>query len=184
MAWSQAQLEAGDPTVAVPVLSELVGEYPLVEPLTAALMRALYASGRSAESLDRYTTIRKQLVEELGVDPGAELRAVHQAILRSEPDHSGSVPDSVVARQARVVPAQLPADVLGFAGREEDLACLDALLAVAATQAPSAVVISAVSGGCPALPRLVSRRQDRNTILLWLLSQTRGARHVPAVDRL
>jgi tetratricopeptide (TPR) repeat protein len=51
-----------------------------------------------------------------------------------------------VARQATVVPAQLPADVPGFAGRGEHLAWLDKLLAGVEADAPAAVVISAVSG--------------------------------------
>jgi tetratricopeptide (TPR) repeat protein len=143
--WARAHLEVGDPAAVVPVLSELVGEHPLVEPLTAALMRALHAAGRSAEALDRYTDTRKRLVEELGIDPSVELREVHQAILRGEPGHAGSAPSSA-ARRATVVPAQLPADVSGFAGRGEHLAWLDMLLSGAATQAPAAVVISAVSG--------------------------------------
>jgi DNA-binding SARP family transcriptional activator/tetratricopeptide (TPR) repeat protein len=143
--WAQAQLDVGDPAVAVLVLSDLAGEHPLVEPVTAALMRALHAAGRGPEALERYSSIRKQLVEELGVDPGAELQAVHQAVLRGEPDHAGFAPSSP-ARRATVVPAQLPADVSGFAGRGEHLAWLDTLLSGAATQPPAAVVISAVSG--------------------------------------
>jgi DNA-binding SARP family transcriptional activator len=80
LVWEKAQLQVGDPVVVVPVLSELVEEYPLVEPLTAALMRALHAAGRSAQALDWYVITRKRLVQELGVDPGAEL----QAVLRGE----------------------------------------------------------------------------------------------------
>jgi DNA-binding SARP family transcriptional activator/tetratricopeptide (TPR) repeat protein len=146
LAWAQAQLQVGDPAVAVPVLNELVEENPLVEPLTAALMRALHAAGRSAQALDCYAITRKRLVEELGVDPGAELRAVHQAILRGESDQPGPAPRPAMARQPTVVPAQLPADVPGFAGRGEHLAWLDKLLAGVEADAPAAVVISAVSG--------------------------------------
>jgi len=62
--------------------------------------------------------------------------------------HAGTAPTPAPARRARppVVPAQLPADVYGFAGRGEHLARLDAVLAGAASEAPTAVVISAVSG--------------------------------------
>jgi tetratricopeptide (TPR) repeat protein len=61
--------------------------------------------------------------------------------------HARTVVDHVTATSGPdVVPAQLPADVYGFAGRIEHIARLDALLAGAATEAPTAVVITAVSG--------------------------------------
>jgi DNA-binding SARP family transcriptional activator len=146
LAWAQAELHVGNPAVVIPVLTDLLGEHPLVEPLTAALMRALHAAGRNAEALDRYTITRQRLVEELGVDPGAELQALHRAILRGDLDRTGSAPISAAARPALAVPAQLPAEVYGFVGRGDQLARLDAILAGAAAQAPTAVVISAVSG--------------------------------------
>jgi DNA-binding SARP family transcriptional activator/Tfp pilus assembly protein PilF len=138
--WAQAELRAGDPGAVVEPVSELVGEHPLVEPLTAVLMQALHATGRTAEALDWYTSVRKRLVQELGTEPGAELRGVHQAILRGEVDPTAS---SVAVGRHR--PAQLPVGVRGFAGRESELARLDAVLA-GADRHPTAVVISAVSG--------------------------------------
>jgi len=148
LAWARAELHLGNPAAVIPVLTELVGEHPLVEPLTAALMRALHAAGHSAEALECYTSTRQLLAEELGVDPGAELQALHQAILRGESDHAGPTPTSAPAPApaAPVVPAQLPADVYGFAGRGDHLARLDVLLASATGEQPTAVVISAVSG--------------------------------------
>ncbi len=138
--WAQAELRLGNAGPVIAALTDLAGQYPLVEPLAAALMRALYAAGRGAEALDRYTEVRRRLAEELGVDPGAELQAVHQGILQStlDPASTGS----------SAVPAQLPADVHGFAGRRDQLASLDATLAAGTGTAgqPSAVVISAVSG--------------------------------------
>src|SRR6266511_1675673 len=61
----------------------LAAEYPLAEPLVAALMRALHETGRDAEALEQYTRIRRRLVDEIGTEPSAELRNLHQTILRS-----------------------------------------------------------------------------------------------------
>src|SRR5215468_4815380 len=71
MAWASAELRIANPTPVVGRLTELVGRYPLLEPLVAVLMCALYAAGRSTDALDLYTSTRERLVEELGVEPGS-----------------------------------------------------------------------------------------------------------------
>jgi DNA-binding SARP family transcriptional activator len=63
-------------------LAGLVGEYPLVEPLTAMLMRALCAVGRPAEAMLHYIAIRQRLVEQWGADPTHSLRELYQDILQ------------------------------------------------------------------------------------------------------
>jgi DNA-binding SARP family transcriptional activator/tetratricopeptide (TPR) repeat protein len=151
--WSQVELRLGNPGAVIDLLVDVTTEHPLVEPLAAALMRALYASGRSAEALDRYATIRQRLAEELGVDASAELQRLHQAILRGEPDPwpgassriAPSPPQVAPAPQPATVPAQLPMDVYGFTGRSGELGQLDAILAAAGDQ-PTAMVISVLSG--------------------------------------
>jgi DNA-binding SARP family transcriptional activator/tetratricopeptide (TPR) repeat protein len=137
--WAQVELQAGNPAGVVGRLTDLIVGYPLVEPLAAVLMRALHAAGRSAEALECYASTRQRLVDELGADPGAELQAVHQAILRGDLDQVRQ-PTAV-----RAVPAQLPLDVFGFTGREDEIARLDAILAAARDQ-PTAMVVSALSG--------------------------------------
>jgi DNA-binding SARP family transcriptional activator len=78
-----AGLARGDPDL-VPQLLDLVGEHPFRERPHALLMRALAAAGRQAEALEVYATVRARLADELGIEPGAELRAAQTAVLRQE----------------------------------------------------------------------------------------------------
>ncbi|MEV6844417.1 BTAD domain-containing putative transcriptional regulator [Actinoplanes sp. NPDC051411] len=123
IAWAGSALETGDTDDVVGRLSSLVEEHPLVEPLTAVYMRALHNAGRTAAALDLYTATRRRLIDDLGVEPGAELRQAHQAVLL------GDAAPAVAIRESPPlpVPAQLPADLPDFAGRRADLDHLDAL---------------------------------------------------------
>lgn len=108
-------------------LRELVIEHPLRESLWARLLRALAGSGRSAEALEQYERIRTRIADELGVDPGGELRRLHADLLAGTPVEPGR-PDPGPAQQARVVPRQLPVDLSRFTGRADVLSRLDALV--------------------------------------------------------
>jgi DNA-binding SARP family transcriptional activator len=79
-----AMLAIGRQPEALAELQALVGLHPLDERLRAQLMRALYRSGRQADALETYRTFRRLLDEELGLEPGKELRELEQAILRQE----------------------------------------------------------------------------------------------------
>jgi DNA-binding SARP family transcriptional activator/tetratricopeptide (TPR) repeat protein len=124
VAWARAALDTGDAVGVLDLVPSLVDEHPLVEPLTAVYMQALHRAGRTAAALDHYTATRRRLVDDLGIEPGIELRQTHQAILRGGADPTGPVPQ----RQPPPVPAQLPADLPDFAGRRADVGHLDALL--------------------------------------------------------
>lgn len=63
--WSRAERQAGASHLVISRLTDLVEEYPLVEPLAAELMRALHAAGRAAEALSCYAAARQRLVEQL-----------------------------------------------------------------------------------------------------------------------
>jgi DNA-binding SARP family transcriptional activator len=103
--WARAELLVDNPTAVLWPLTSLIGDHPLVEPLTALLMRALCALGRSAEALDRYADIRRRLLEELGTDPGTELRDLHLVILRGGCTAPLTPAQSVAAQQ---ISAQRP----------------------------------------------------------------------------
>jgi DNA-binding SARP family transcriptional activator/tetratricopeptide (TPR) repeat protein len=139
IAWAESELRLGNPTAVTGALTELLDEHPLVEAVTVTLMRALSAAGRSNQALACYATTRQRLVEELGVDPGAELQELHHAILR------GEVHQPAPSRPPLAAPAQLPLDVASFTGRTAQLAQLDALLAAPEGRATAAVV-SILSG--------------------------------------
>jgi DNA-binding SARP family transcriptional activator len=80
----EAELMLGRDEVLVAELSELVSEHPLRERLCSELMLALYRCGRQAEALGVYASARRMLIDELGLEPGPELRALERAILRQD----------------------------------------------------------------------------------------------------
>ena len=77
-------LAAGRHRQCVGELERLVFEQPLREGLHAQRMLALYRSGRQADALEAYRHARAVLVEASGVEPGPELRRLHEAILRQD----------------------------------------------------------------------------------------------------
>jgi predicted ATPase/DNA-binding SARP family transcriptional activator len=107
-----ADLDLADPTVLVPELEALAAEHPLHERLAGQLMRALGASGRQADALHVYERLRARLVDELGVDPSAELQQIHLGLLRGE---IGSRPPA--SRRTN-----LKAQLTSFVGRDDELA--------------------------------------------------------------
>ncbi|MFE7194914.1 BTAD domain-containing putative transcriptional regulator [Kitasatospora sp. NPDC057541] len=82
---AEADLALGRSEEAVARLRRLATGQPLWEQPQALLMRALYRTGRQAEALALYQRTRRRLVDELGIEPGAELAGVHRAILRQDP---------------------------------------------------------------------------------------------------
>lgn len=78
------ELELGRHHQLVGEIQLLVRVHPLRERLRGQLMLALYRSGRQAEALESYRVGRELLVEELGLEPGSELRALESAILAGE----------------------------------------------------------------------------------------------------
>ncbi|MHA4947254.1 BTAD domain-containing putative transcriptional regulator [Micromonospora sp. SD19] len=118
---AQARLARGEHDLVAADLTELVARHPLREGLRAVQLRALYAAGRQSEALDSYADLRERLAEELGLDPGPELVALHRRIL--ERDAGLSAPP-----KAAIIRNSLPAQLDELVGRAEALAELRALL--------------------------------------------------------
>jgi class 3 adenylate cyclase len=83
--WVDAELQRGQHRELVGELEALVSEQPTREGLAGQLMVALYRCGRQAEALEVYRRSRTHLAEELGLDPGPELRALQAQILEQAP---------------------------------------------------------------------------------------------------
>jgi YVTN family beta-propeller protein len=82
--WIEAELGCGHHTEILTKLERLVRHNPLRERLQAQLMLALYRSGRQADALEAYRNARRHFADELGLEPGPELRELEQAILRQD----------------------------------------------------------------------------------------------------
>ncbi|MGD0704489.1 MAG: BTAD domain-containing putative transcriptional regulator [Trebonia sp.] len=141
-----ATVDLGRYDQAAAELSALVAGHPLRERLRELQMHALYGAGRQADALDAFSQAARHLRDELGIDPGPGLRTMHQRILRTDPALLSPAPGP--PRPAELLPtpvpapAQLPADIAHFTGREGQLAALTAL----AAETGSAVVITAIAG--------------------------------------
>ena len=96
-----ADLRLGRHRELVADLRRLTAEHPLREHIRAQLMCACYHCGLQAEALQVYRDAREILVGELGVEPGPELREMHQRILAADPDLTAMEPTRVTVRAAR-----------------------------------------------------------------------------------
>jgi len=147
-----ADLRLGRHSELVPELRQLVAAHPLQEKFHAQLMLGLYRSGQPADALTAYQDVRRVLADDLGVDPGPELRRLQQAILAGDPELLRSPDDAgaaaPAARPARepqhesVVPRHLPAATRYFAGRAGELGRLAELLDDAAGVSAAATIVA------------------------------------------
>jgi peptide/nickel transport system substrate-binding protein len=96
-----ADLAAGRGAELVAELEALVAAHPLRERFAGQLMLALYRAGRQADALAVFQHARTGLVEALGLEPGAELRALQEQILRHEPSLAHTIPTGAGARERR-----------------------------------------------------------------------------------
>ncbi|MEV8400819.1 AfsR/SARP family transcriptional regulator [Streptomyces niveus] len=135
-------LELGRHAEAVSELTALTADQPLRERLRELLMLALYRSGRQAEALAVYADTRRLLADELGVDPRPELSRLQHRILQADAELARPVEETApVVTFTR--PAQLPATVPDFTGREAFVRELGRRLASAEG---SVMAVSALAG--------------------------------------
>ncbi|SFI67054.1 DNA-binding transcriptional activator of the SARP family [Streptosporangium canum] len=121
----------------IPQLRAVAAAEPLNEAVHTSLVLALAASGMQAEALAEYGLIRLRLAEELGVDPGSQLRDAYFQVLRQETRYEGAG----VAEPP--CPSLLPADIADFTGREKLVEQLGALIA---DRRPGPIPVSTITG--------------------------------------
>lgn len=127
--WAEARLALGEHNLLAGELGDLVARHPLRERLRALQLRALYRAGRQSEALESYGELRKRLSEEFGLEPGPELAALHQAILRQDPALDGA---SVMSVSSGKRPrTNLPVPVTELVGRVAAVQAVRSLLSQA-----------------------------------------------------
>ncbi|MFI9744112.1 BTAD domain-containing putative transcriptional regulator [Streptomyces sp. NPDC052494] len=112
-----AALLLGEAPAALPELTALCAAHPLDEPLQALRIRALRDTGRAAEALAAYESVRRALANRLGTDPSPALRALHAELLAPAAPARPKPPK-------QLVPGNLRARLTSFVGRDEDIAAL------------------------------------------------------------
>jgi predicted ATPase/DNA-binding SARP family transcriptional activator len=113
LTWLTEQIGRGEAAAHVAELESLAAENPLNEKVAALLMRALATTGRQARALAVFEATRGRLAEELGIDPGIELRATHLEVLRGEVSRPAS-------KEQRHPRTNLRAQLTSFVGRDDD----------------------------------------------------------------
>jgi DNA-binding SARP family transcriptional activator/tetratricopeptide (TPR) repeat protein len=160
----EAEVILGRPADVIGELQRLTADHPFREHAHALLMLALYRCGRQGEALAAYQTARRILVDELGTDPGPELRQVHRQILAGDAD-AVATPDPLAptADMRRAVVAQQIPAVPGAGRRvQERMLAGDASLLAspepAAASPPPAVTVATAPGLPHDLPAAVPRQ--------------------------
>jgi predicted ATPase/DNA-binding SARP family transcriptional activator len=115
---AQLLLSLGRPADVVADLDPVVGTDPTNETLAGLLMTALYQSGRQADALDVFSRTRAVLDDELGLEPSAALRALHQKVLAQDVSLAPVEAPQPAVRPAppSAEPASAPAGVRSPAG--------------------------------------------------------------------
>ncbi len=117
----EAALALGEHRELAPALRAVLEENPFRERIWGQLMLALYRGGRQADALEAFQDARRVLADELGLEPGPDLRQLQEAILAHDP----AIAPVPVARRRR---GNLPAPSTSFVGRDHELAEVAGLL--------------------------------------------------------
>ena len=150
----EADLQLGHHDHLPAQLQDLLRAHPYRERVSMLLMRALIAVHRRADALETYRRTRHRLAEDLGIEPGPELQALHQRILADDPTvvrqalvavvNDASAPLPVSVAEPVSVLRQLPADLVTFTGRRAETARL--VGAATGATPPGTVMIHDIEG--------------------------------------
>src|ERR671911_3084738 len=133
-----AELAAGRHDDVIGRLEALIGEHPAHERFHAQRMLALYRAGRQSEAVEGYRAAHRALSEQIGVEPGPELRRLQEQILAHDP--------ALHARPAPELPRQLEGGSPLIAGRDRELRWLRRRWAEAGEGRTRAALVSGPSG--------------------------------------
>jgi DNA-binding SARP family transcriptional activator/tetratricopeptide (TPR) repeat protein/DNA-binding XRE family transcriptional regulator len=131
--------DLGEPERALESLRHLAAQHELDEPLHVELILTLAVADRQAEALAAYDRIRTALAEQLGIDPGERLRAVHVEVLRQQSGSPAQPAERVVIQQAPSAPPD-------FVGRADELATICTALGRPGAVSSRVVLINGIAG--------------------------------------
>lgn len=148
------RIRQGRHAEAVPELEQLVRLHPLREQLWALLARALYRSARQGDALAALRRAREHLADELGVDPGPELRRIEELVLRQDPSLDPGLDVAADPTPAGPTPAVMdggphldaPRRPRRLFGREDALAAADQVLRDALGGRGGTVIVTGEAG--------------------------------------
>ncbi|WP_369181805.1 AfsR/SARP family transcriptional regulator [Streptomyces mutabilis] len=142
------RLQLGEHQAVLGELQALVGACPLRDRLRYYLMLAQYRSGRRAEALTTFRDGMRHSIEEIGLELGTDLQALHDSILRDEFPQL-DVPGITMQRRDRqqTVPSQLPESDAYFIGRSREQWLMDDVLLDGSAQNPSPIAYITGSPG-------------------------------------
>ncbi|MFD3698149.1 BTAD domain-containing putative transcriptional regulator [Streptomyces sp. NPDC058646] len=184
------RLDLGEAGELIGDLRTLIAQHPLRETLRGQLMLALYRSGRQADALTEYAKVRELLVEELGIDPSAQLTKMYEDILRASPELAGPAVPQAAAAAAAVEPASepatgrvpVPAPAEGVAAAAADVVVPAPVALPAPVPAAREQRGSAPSTLPPDLADFTGRERELAEVLEACRRDTSGGPRVVAVD--
>lgn len=141
--YTDTALRCGLHAAILPILTTRVRERPLDERLTGQLMVALYRAGRQADALRAFQETRRNLADDLGIDPSPTLRRLEKQILNGDP--SLAAPSGQAQHAPAPVPHQLPTAPRLFTGRREELDLLSTAVDDT-TESDATTAICAITG--------------------------------------
>ncbi|MCX4696576.1 BTAD domain-containing putative transcriptional regulator [Streptomyces sp. NBC_01408] len=177
------RLALGEAGELVGDLRTLIAQHPLRETLRGQLMLALYRSGRQAEALTEYAKVRELLVEELGIDPSAQLTKMYEDILRASPELASpaALPAAGPGAEALAAPTPAPESAAAEAGAP-GVPRVPVPAVPAAGAAPPAPRGASPSTLPPDLADFTGRERELAEVLEACGRDTNGGPRIVAVD--